>query len=279
MAGRYHVPRELMNNRRGYPLEGAFIPVHPSARAAPPIALLEEELEIQHAELRRLLGDNRRLVDDRIALQRELGGAKEEIHRMNLVISDIRSGQEIQSRDLIDKGLKLEADLRAIEPMRKEVTQLRVEAQKLNKLRQELSAQIQTLNKDITRLKAENQQILLLRAEIDGLNQELMHSRTAIEFEKKENIELMEQRQAMEKNMVSMAREVEKLRAELAAGDGRMWNTGIQYGTNFNSAGGGLSAPYGNSYGFHLGGTSNDPSYGSRPGLRRGVDNPHLNRR
>lgn len=36
----------------------------------------------------------------------------------------------------------------------------------------------------------------------------------------------MEQRQVMEKNLVSMAREVEKLRAELAAGDGRMWSAG-----------------------------------------------------
>ena len=39
--------------------------------------------------------------------------------------------------------------------------------------------------------------------------------RTAFEFEKKANTELLEQRNAMEKNLVSMAREVEKLRAEL----------------------------------------------------------------
>ena len=41
------------------------------------------------------------------------------------------------------------------------------------------------------------------------------HCRTAFEFEKKANTELLEQRTAMEKNLVSMAREVEKLRAEL----------------------------------------------------------------
>jgi prefoldin subunit 5 len=39
--------------------------------------------------------------------------------------------------------------------------------------------------------------------------------RTAFEFEKKANTELLEQRSAMEKNLVSMARELEKLRAEL----------------------------------------------------------------
>lgn len=50
--------------------------------------------------------------------------------------------------------------------------------------------------------------------------------RNAIDYEKKANIELMEQRQAMEKNLVSMAREVEKLRAELANGDSRQWPAG-----------------------------------------------------
>lgn len=51
--------------------------------------------------------------------------------------------------------------------------------------------------------------------------------RTAVDYEKKGNIELMEQRQAMEKNLVSMAREVEKLRAELASTDARPWGAGI----------------------------------------------------
>lgn len=36
----------------------------------------------------------------------------------------------------------------------------------------------------------------------------------------------MEQRQAMEKNLVSMAREVEKLRAEHASADARPWAAG-----------------------------------------------------
>ena len=51
--------------------------------------------------------------------------------------------------------------------------------------------------------------------------------RTAHDYEKKANIELMEQRQTMEKNLVSMAREVEKLRAELANVDSRPWGAGM----------------------------------------------------
>jgi chromosome segregation ATPase len=141
-------------------------------------ALLEEELEMQHTEIRRLLGDNRRLVEDRMALHRELGATKEELHRMNLIIADIRAEQEMRSRELREKAMKLEADLRATEPLKNEAVQLRTEVQKLNNLRQELSGKVQTLTQDLSRLQADNQQIPHLRVEIDGLHQELMHARS-----------------------------------------------------------------------------------------------------
>lgn len=48
-----------------------------------------------------------------------------------------------------------------------------------------------------------------------------------VDYEKKANMEFMEQRQSMEKNLVSMAREVEKLRAELASADSRHWGGGM----------------------------------------------------
>lgn len=187
------------------------LPSHP--------AILEEELEIGHVEMQRLLADNRRLAEDRMALQHELGAAKEEIHRMSRAIGDIRADGELHTRDLVEKNLKLEAELRATEPLKSEVRQLQAEVLKLNKTRQELSGQIQTLTKDLPRLRAENQQIPQLRSEIEELKEELRHARTAIESEKKAHLELLEHRQLMENNMVSMAREREKMLAELAAVD------------------------------------------------------------
>ncbi|GAB4842454.1 hypothetical protein Ancab_012427 [Ancistrocladus abbreviatus] len=279
MAGRNRISRDAFNDRRGYPPEGPIIR-GPIPRPPPPHpALLEEELELQHAELRRLLGENRRLVEDRVALQRELGAAKEEIHRMSLAIADIRVDQDMRSRELIEKGLKLEADLRATEPLKNEVIQLRAEVQKMNKLRQELSAEIQALKKDVTKLQAENQQIPLLKAEIDGLHQELLHARTTIDYEKKANIELMEQRQAMEKNLVSMAREVEKLRAELSSAD-RPWGAGGSYGMmKFNSPDGGYPAPYGDPYGTRLGAADKAPLYGSGSAGWGGIEKTRSTRR
>lgn len=46
-------------------------------------------------------------------------------------------------------------------------------------------------------------------------------SRRALEYEKKSNEEQVEQKDAMEKNVMSMAREVERLRAEKLSMDRR----------------------------------------------------------
>lgn len=59
------------------------------------------------------------------------------------------------------------------------------------------------------------------------LSYKLLTYRNAIDYEKNANIELMEQRQAMEKNMVTMAREVENLRSELA--NSRAWTSGCKF--------------------------------------------------
>lgn len=182
MASRHRSHREPMNARRGYPSDGPYAraPPMPRAPVPPHPALLEEELDLQRAEMRRLVADNRRLLDDRVALQRDLSAAKEELHRMNLAIGDIRADHELHSRELIEKGMKLEADLRANEPLKNEVVQLRAEVQKLNNVKQDLAAKVQTLTQDVARLQADNQQIPMLRSEIDGLHQELMRARCVL---------------------------------------------------------------------------------------------------
>ncbi|KAI3941886.1 hypothetical protein MKW98_009096 [Papaver atlanticum] len=217
--------RDNGGGRGGYPPDGPYArgppppppyqvprpPPHPVP--TPPVpqypAMLQNELEMQRAEIQRLVTDNRRLIDDRIGLQRELGGAKEEIHRLNMVIGDIRAEKDAHSREFIGKRLKLEA----------EAMQLRNEVQKMNNLRMELSGQVENLTQELGMARADNQQIPMMRAEIDGTRQDLMLARSAFMYEKKANVELMEQRQAMEKNLVSMACEVEKPRAVFVAGD------------------------------------------------------------
>ncbi|GAB2269272.1 hypothetical protein Dimus_004197 [Dionaea muscipula] len=280
MAGRNRIPREAFNDRRGYPPEGVILR-GPMPRPPPPHpALLEEELEYRHAEIRKLVGDNNRLLEDRAVLEREFGGAKEEIHRLNLIISDIRAEQELQRRELIEKGMKLEADLRATEPLKKEVAQLHAEVQKLNKTRQDLSGQIQNLKKDLATLQNENQQIPHLRAEVDGLHQELLRARGALDFEKKSQIELLEQKQVMESSMLNMAREIERLRAEIEA-NSRIWGAaqGGSYGMKYSSPDGGFATSYGDPYGTRVGSSDKAPLYGSAATGWAGMDKSRTARR
>ncbi|KAJ9537468.1 hypothetical protein OSB04_030201 [Centaurea solstitialis] len=292
MAARNRYPREAYDNRRGYH-PGGPPSLGPMPRPMPPPhpAILEEELEMQHHEIRRLLGENRRLVEDRIALQQELGAAKEELRRINIAIADIQAENEIHSRQLIENGLKLEADLRATEPLKNEAAQLHAEVERLNSLRHDLSGQVQILKKDLAKLQADNKQLPALRAEREGLHQELMHARfyiylgslnakavAAIDYERKGGIELMEQRQAMEKNLVSMAREVEKLRAELTNTDVGPWRAGGSYGTQFGNSDGRF-APYGDGYGAHLGAADKGSPYGSSSATRPGLEKSRMTRR
>ncbi|KAL6559960.1 hypothetical protein OROGR_005077 [Orobanche gracilis] len=279
MSRRNRVTHEAFDRRHGYPLEQPVARGHLARPMPPHPALLEEELELRHVELRRLLGENRRLVEDRISLERELTAAKGELHRMNNDIADIRAEQEIQSRELIERGRKLEADLRATEPLEKEAAQLRTEVKKrLNEKRKDLSGVVQTLSQDFAKLRADNQQIPVLRSEIEGLHQELLRARTAIDKEKNANIELMEQRKAMEKNMISMAREVEKLRFEVENSGARALIAGGPYGSMFSNPGAIYPAPY-DGYGVHQGALEKGSSYGSSSVSRGGLENPRLSRR
>ncbi|PIA39730.1 hypothetical protein AQUCO_02600288v1 [Aquilegia coerulea] len=218
MAGRNRAPRYTASNGpRGFrdgprPVmtQGSRpLPLHP--------ALLEEELEIRREDMRRIASENRHLADDHMMLRRELAAAQDEIQRLGQVIPQLRADKELQARELIQKGLKLESELRATEPLKSEVMKLRAESEKLSTVRQELSTKVQGLTKDLTRLQAENKQLPMMRADVDALHQELNRAREAIEYEKKANVEQMEQKQAMEKNLISLARELEKLRVELSA--------------------------------------------------------------
>ncbi|KAM0034644.1 hypothetical protein Hdeb2414_s0015g00437271 [Helianthus debilis subsp. tardiflorus] len=199
--------------------------------------MLEEELEMQHHEIGRLLGENRRLVEDRIGLQQELSAAREEFRRMNIAITEIEKENEMHSRQLIESGLKLEADIRATEPLKKEAVQLHDEVKWLNSVTRDLYGQIQTRTKDLAELQAENNQLPALRKELDELHKKLRDAR----FDNTSsplfhtlcmgpgNTELLDQKHAMEKNLASMAREVETLRAELSNPDIRSWGPGMYY--------------------------------------------------
>ncbi|XP_057829793.1 protein FLX-like 1 [Cryptomeria japonica] len=277
MAGRNRLPAHVLKGgSRGMPpmREGPYtrgpgpLPPHPGledmhegpyGRGPGPLpphpALIEEKLAAQHQEIQGLLVENQRLAATHVALRQELAATQQELQHLNHVSQNMQVDKEHQLRELYDKSMKLEADLRATEPMKAEIMQLRADNQKLGVARQDLTAQVQALTQDLARARADMQQVPALRTEIESLHQELQRARTAIDYEKKAHTEQLEQSQAMEKNLISMAREVEKLRAELANSDKRVRgaaNPGGAYGGSYgNSEMGYSGGAYGDGYGMH----------------------------
>ncbi|PKA62726.1 hypothetical protein AXF42_Ash018934 [Apostasia shenzhenica] len=241
MAGTGRMPRqqELHGFHGGHPppLRRGHGPV--------PLHLVEEEIAIRRDEMRRLRADNHLFVEENVALRREIASAKEEFHALREVVMKVHADKESQTKELIKKGLKLENELRGLEPVRDEILKLKSDAQKLNVLRQELSSTVQNMTQELKNLQVENQRIPTLRLEIDDLRQELVRARSANEFEKKANADQMEQLKVLEKNLASMAREVEKLRADMMSMEKRARGSGLGAYSYSDGFGGGDKGFYG----------------------------------
>lgn len=205
----------------------------------PPQFLLEEKVATQHAEIQRLLSENQRLAATHVALRQELAAAQQEVQKIQQFLGGIHAEKDQQLRGLADRTAKMEVELRSLEPLKVDLQRAHAEAQNLIVGRQELSGQVQQLTQELHRLRNDAQQVMSLKMDIDGLRQEIQHARTAFEFEKKANTELLEQRTAMENNLVSMAREVEKLRAELTNVEKKARTAG--YGASYGSESGQVS--------------------------------------
>ncbi|KAJ8751821.1 hypothetical protein K2173_026015 [Erythroxylum novogranatense] len=216
----------------------AFGPgVHPPPGPFPPFEMLshpevmEQKLAAQHVEMQRIATENQRLAVTHGTLRQELAAAKHELQILHAHIGLIKSEREQQMRGLMDKIAKMEAELKDAEPVKLELQQARTDADNLVAARQELMTKMHQLTQDLHRAHADVQQIPALMSELDGLRQEYQQCRISYDYEKKLFNDHLEQLQAMEKNYMTMAREVEKLRSELTNTPNVDIRTGGPYGT------------------------------------------------
>ncbi|KAJ4958141.1 hypothetical protein NE237_025252 [Protea cynaroides] len=222
MSARGHIPSSFEGRAiqaPGMMRHGPFLGMGPSAgqRHLDPLPpeLLENKVAIQAAEMDRLVRENQRLAGTHVALREELVAARHEMQRLQAHIGSIQTESDIQIRVLLDKISKMEAEVRASEGIKTELQQAHLEAQSLIAARKELNAQIQHATQELQKTLSEVKELPEMHAELDSLREEHQRLRATFEYEKGLNIEKVEQMQGMERNLVSMAREVEKLRAEV----------------------------------------------------------------
>nr|XP_021842581.1 protein FLX-like 1 isoform X2 [Spinacia oleracea] len=245
-------------------------------RSLPPHpAILEERLGVQLQEIQGLLVDNQRVAATHVALKQELEAAHYELQRMSHYGDSFHAEKDMQMREMLDKASKLEMELQAADAMKAEHMRVQADIKELTAVRQELMAQVQGMNQDLTRASVDLQQVPALKAEIEHMRQEVDRAKAAIEYEKKAYADSYEQGQGFQAKMLSMARELEKLRAEVANAEKRaraaaaVGNPAASYNTNYSTPEAGYAGnPYPGGYGVNptQPGMENYPQYGPGPG-------------
>ena len=174
MAGRHRIGRQYYEEPRGF-RDGPPPQVARERSISP--RRFEGELSSRRAEMRRIHDDNQHLVDEIGDLRQAIPPMKEDLHSLSQAIPKLRAEKELESRELTQRNLKLEAELRSLEPLRQDALKLRSEAGTLQSLRQELTAKVQGLTMELEHQNSETQRIPAMITERDSLRQELIRAR------------------------------------------------------------------------------------------------------
>ncbi|KAJ7570037.1 hypothetical protein O6H91_01G104300 [Diphasiastrum complanatum] len=222
-------------------------PLLPPQQSIPiSVVLIEQKLATQHAEIQKLLTENQRLAATHVALRQELSVAHQEAQRLQQLKSSMQAESEGKFLALLEKTANLEAELNALEPLNAELQKVRDDAQELSAHKQELLAQVEQLTDELQKNGSDAHKTSALQLENENLRQELHRARAVYEYEKKASLHQDEQRQAMEKTLILLAKEVEKLHAELTSVK-KAKTSGTQggaYGTGLQAVEAGHSFPH-----------------------------------
>ncbi|GAV60054.1 hypothetical protein CFOL_v3_03585 [Cephalotus follicularis] len=215
---------------------GAFSPFD----MLPHPEVIEQKLAGQQMEMQKLAIENERLAATHSTLRQELASAQHELHVLHAHIGAVKSEREQQMKGLADKISNMEAELKAADPIKSELQKAHSDAQNLHVARQELISKVQQLHQDRQRAQVDVQQFSALISELESVRQEYQHCRSTYDYEKILYNDHLESLQVMEKNYMTMASEVEKLRAELTNSANVDRRTGGPYvgmtGNNENEA-------------------------------------------
>lgn len=145
-------------------------------------ALLQERLATQNQEIQGMLVENQRLAATHVALRQELASANQELQHLSHVANSMQADKDHHLNELYEKSMKLEAEMRALEPMRAELMQLRADNQKMGSAGQELTTLAQSLTQELTRVWSDMQQAAALRTEMQSLHEEFRGARYLCSF-------------------------------------------------------------------------------------------------
>ncbi|KAG6481542.1 hypothetical protein ZIOFF_058146 [Zingiber officinale] len=181
-----------------------------------PVIAFEEKLAAQLREIHLFLNDNEELASSHVSLKRDLGASQHELRIAAAVVAESKAQTDAEAREIFERLCEAEAEVRLIERMRADMAQVQSDIRAFSVEKEELGQKLQSLKGEMAIAQSNHKEVRTIKAEIEVMRKEIEKGRAAIEFEKKAHADNLGQSQIMENNMISMVREVEKLRAELA---------------------------------------------------------------
>ncbi|KAL5580654.1 hypothetical protein UlMin_013096 [Ulmus minor] len=182
---------------------------------------LEDRIAIQHREIQSLLQDNQLLAATHVALKQELAASQHELRALAAFVAEVKAERNAQVREVYERSLKMDAEARGVDAMSVELAQVREDVKKLGASQKELGLELQKVEGELERARREAKEVPAIKAEIESLEREIHRGRASIEQEKKTRAINLHYHQEMEKKIVSMIHEIEKLRDELANAEKR----------------------------------------------------------
>lgn len=185
--------------------------------------MLENKLAMQTAEVEKLIRENQRLAKSHVVLRQDIVDTEKEMQLIRTHLGEVQTETDLQIRDLLERIRLMEADIQSGDTVKKELHQVHMEAKRLIAERQMLNLEIENANNELQKLSAsgDNKSLTELLAELDGLRKEHHSLRTQFEFEKNTNVKQVEQMRTMEMNLITMTKQAEKLRADVANAERR----------------------------------------------------------
>lgn len=143
-----------------------------------PLLPFQEELAVRSEEIRRIAADNTHVLEDILGLRQELAVIEDEIHMLTKqTIPRLRLHNEMEYRDIIQGGMQLEEQMRALKPIKAEVLLLSSEKMELETLHKELSVKVQSLYRELEQIRSENKQIPAIREGLHDIQEEILRAR------------------------------------------------------------------------------------------------------
>ncbi|KAL8129883.1 hypothetical protein V2J09_019038 [Rumex salicifolius] len=245
---------------------------------------IEDRVSAFQRELQLLLLENQRLAATHVALKQELSSTHQDLRHLAAISQKIKAERDAEVREVLERSIKVEAEFRTVEAFKGKLKDVREDVEKLGVEKEELGAQLNVVNGEIERTKLELGEVPEIRAEMESIAQDIEKGRAALEVERKNRKINDEHGQSMERNMLSMTQEINRLRAELANAEKRtiaavaVANPVYGYGNMYASSGmvyGGGSYPV--QYPMHQGhGTLATPHYGQGPIISAPQENGHI---